>query len=105
MLLADYGRRQLLPEKQFEGFKPPKPFLPESIGHHKEWVEACKHGGKTTCHFDYSGALSEAVLLGNVSYRLGRPLTWNARELRAVNEPEAERFFHKEYRKPWSLEA
>ena len=94
-----------MPEKQFEGFKSPKPFLPESIGHHKEWVEACKHGGKTTCHFDYSGALSEAVLLGNVSYRLGRPLTWNARELRAVNEPEAERFFHKEYRKPWSLEA
>jgi predicted dehydrogenase len=105
MLLADYGRHQLLPEKQFEGFKPPRPFIPDSVGHHKEWVEACKNGGKTTCNFSYAGALSEAVLLGTVSYRLGRPLNWDAGELKAVNEPEAERFLHKEYRKPWSLEA
>ncbi len=44
-----------------------------------------------------------AVLLGIVSYRLGKPLTWNAKELRATNEPEADRFLRKEYRKPWTL--
>jgi hypothetical protein len=103
MLLADYGRRQLLPEKQFKGFQAPEHFIPKSVGHHKEWVEACKHGGVTSCNFDYSGALTEAVLLGNVSYRAGRPLTWNAKELKAVNEPKADRYIHKEYRKPWIL--
>ena len=103
MLLADYDRHQLLPEKEFENFKPPKPFIAKSIGHHKEWVEACKSGTTTTCNFDYSGALSEAVLLGTVSYRLGKPLTWDARQLKAINEPEAERYLHKEYRKPWTL--
>ena len=60
MLLAGYDKRVLLPEKQFEGFVPPKPTIPDSIGHHKEWVEACKTGGPTTCNFDYSGALTEA---------------------------------------------
>jgi predicted dehydrogenase len=103
MLSADYGRYQLLPQEKFAGFAPPKPFIPDSIGHHREWVEACKSGGATTCSFDYSGALTEAVLLGNVSYRLGKPLTWDANNLRATNEPEADRFIHKEYRKGWSL--
>jgi predicted dehydrogenase len=103
MLVADYGRHQLLPEKQFEGFMPPRPFIKSSVGHYREWVEACKNGGPTTCNFGYSGALAEAVLLGNVSYRLGKPLTWDAKHLRAINEKDADRFIHKEYREGWSL--
>jgi hypothetical protein len=103
MLLSDYSKHRLLPEKQFEGFVAPKPFIPDSIGHHKEWVEACKTGGPTTCHFDYAGALTEIALLGNVSYRLGKPLEWDAKNLKATNAPEAERFLRKEYRKPWTL--
>ena len=59
---------------------------PNSIGHHKEWVEACKTGGPTTCNFDYSGALTEAVLLGNVAYRPGKPLDWDAKNLQATND-------------------
>jgi predicted dehydrogenase len=103
MLLADYDRHQLLPESQFAGFDPPKRFIPDSIGHHREWVEACKHGRTTSCNFDYSGALTEAVLLGNVAYRLGRPLNWDAAKLRATNEPEASRYLQHHYRKPWTL--
>jgi predicted dehydrogenase len=102
MLLADYNRHKLLPEKQFAGFQPPKPFIPASIGHHKEWVEACKSGGPTTCNFNYSGALTEAVLLGNVAYRSGTGFTWNAAELKA-SEAAAQALVHKEYRKGWSL--
>lgn len=103
MLLADYGKYKLLPEKEFAGFVPPKPTIPNSIGHHREWIEAFKNGGTTTCNFDYSGALTETVLLGNVAYRLGKPLNWDAKELCAVNEPAAERLIRKEYRKPWTL--
>jgi predicted dehydrogenase len=103
MLMADYGQHKLFPEKDFADFAPPKPFIPDSVGHYKEWVEACKSGARTTCHFGYSGPLTEAVLLGTVSYRLGKPLTWDAKALRAVNEPDAERLLHKEYRKPYTL--
>jgi predicted dehydrogenase len=102
MLLADYDRHLLLPREKFAGFQPPPRTIPASIGHHKEWVEACKKGGPTTCSFDYSGALTEAVLLGNVSYRLGKAFDWDARNLKA-SESGAERFLRTEYRKPWSL--
>jgi predicted dehydrogenase len=102
MLLADYNKHKLLPEEHFAGFTPPEPSIPDSIGHHREWVEACKNGGPTTCNFQYAGGLTEAVLLGNVSYRLGKPLTWDAKHLR-TNELDAERYLRHEYRKPWSL--
>ena len=102
MLLADYGNHKLLPEKDFADFQPPKPFIKNSIGHHKEWVEACKTGGATTCNFDYAGALTETVLLGNVSYRIGKGFSWDAKKWRA-SEPEAERFIQHDYKKGWTL--
>ncbi|MGV3771629.1 MAG: gfo/Idh/MocA family oxidoreductase, partial [Verrucomicrobiales bacterium] len=103
MVLADYGRRVLLPEMDFKEFKAPEPSIPESIGHHKEWYEACKTGGSTTCNFDYAGPLTEAVLLGSVAYLAGKKVEWDSAELKAVNVPEAEKFIQHQYRKGWSL--
>lgn len=103
MLLSDYGRYKLLPEKDFAGFKAPEPFIPNSIGHHKEWVQAIKTGGKTTCNFDYSGPLTEAALLGNVAYRVQKKLEWDSRNLRARNAPEADKYIQHQYRQGWSI--
>ncbi len=103
MLLADYGNRMLLPEKDFVGFTPPTPFIPDSIGHHNEWIAACKTEGPTTCNFDYAGALTESVLLGNVAYRAGKKLEWDAKKLRATNCPEADDFIQHQYRRGWKI--
>jgi predicted dehydrogenase len=103
MLLADYGRRVLLPEKKFADFKAPAPSIPNSIGHHKEWIEACKTGAPTTCNFGYSGPLTESALLGAVSYRSGSPLEWDAEKLKATNCPDAEKYLRREYRASWTL--
>jgi predicted dehydrogenase len=103
MLIADYDKHQLLPEGQFANFQRPAPFIPDSIGHHQEWIEACKTGGPTTCNFDYSGALTEAALLCNVALRTGEKLTWDAKNLKAVGSTKADAFLRREYRKGWTL--
>ncbi len=102
-MFADYGRYKLYPEDRFKEFAPPKKSIPDSIGHHAEWIQACKDGTPTTCNFDYSGALTEAVLLGNVAYRTGTKLNWDAQSLRATNCPEADAFIRKQYRPGWEV--
>ncbi len=102
-MFADYGNYRMFLPKKFADFKPPEPTIPHSIGHHAEWIKACKDGSPTTCNFDYSGALTETVLLGNVAYRTGQALEWDAKALKAVNCPAADRYINKEYRKGWEV--
>jgi len=103
MLLVDYNRRLLLPQANFADFKAPEPSIPDSIGHYAEWLAACKTGSPTGCNFDYAGALTEAVLLGNVAYRTGKKVQWDAAGLKATNCPEAARLIRREYRQGWTL--
>ena len=103
ILLADYGKRILLPEEKFKNFKPPKPWIPPSLGHHQEWIHACKTGAPTLCNFDYSGALIEHNLLGNVAYRMGEKLQWDPKTLQATNCPAASQYITKKYRSGWEI--
>ncbi len=102
-LLADYGTRKLFLEPGLTAETPPET-IPPSIGHHQEWIRACKTRDTTTCNFDYSGALAEAVLLGNVSYRTGgQKLDWDGELLKATNCPDADNYLQREYRPGWTL--
>lgn len=103
MLAADYGRRQLLPKDKFTDFKPPEQTIARSIGHWNEWVKACKTGSPTTCNFDYSGAMTETVLLGIVAFRTGEKLIWDAENLKATNTSKADEFLRKQYRKGFEV--
>jgi predicted dehydrogenase len=103
MLIADYGRHALLPEEQYKDFQRPQPYIPASLGHHAEWIHACKTGAPTTCNFQYAGWLTEANHLGNVAYRVGKKIEWDAANLRATNAPEAAPYIRRESRKPWKL--
>ena len=102
-LFSDYSRYRLFPADKFADFKPPAESIPNSIGHHAEWIKACKDGSPTTCNFDYSGALTETVLLGNVAYRTGKAIEWDAENLVAKNVPEAAKLITKEYRAGWEV--
>ncbi len=104
MVLSDYGKHFLLPEDKFRDFERPEPSIPNSLGHHKEWIHACKTGEPTLCNFDYSGKLVEHNLLGNVSYRTGKKLDWDPKNLKAVNCPEADQYIRREYREGWVLD-
>ncbi len=102
-MFANYGSYRLFPAEKYAKYEPPKPTIPRSIGHHREWIKACKEGSPTTCTFEYSGPLTEAVLLGNVSYRTGKALDWDAAKLTATNCEEARHYIHKQYRAGWEV--
>lgn len=102
---SDYGQvYTLLPRKNFRDFKPPQRTLPRSPGHHAEWIRACKGGPPAMSNFvDYSGPLTEMVLLGNVAMRVGRTVVWDPVALRAAGLPAVQPFIRREYRKGWTL--
>jgi len=104
MLAADYNKRILLPEEKFAEFKAPEKTIPDAIGNHRqEWYEACKGNGKTLAHFDYAAPLTETILLGNLAFRLGEKVEWDAKTMSVKNNPQAAKYIHCEYRKGWSL--
>ena len=106
MLVAGWGGEhpRLIPESKMQDYARPPKTLPRSIGHHQEWIEACKHGTPTRSNFDIAGPLTEAVLLGLVSIRLGgRKLHWDSGNLSVVGDPEANELLHYRYRKGWTL--
>ena len=94
---------QLLPEETFRDFEPPKPFLPESPGHHRQWIDAAKTGSATGSHFGYAGPFTEIVLLGNVAYRVGETIEYDSKKLKVTNNRAANDLLGKEYRKGWGL--
>jgi len=107
---ADYGEQyRLLPEKQFEGYKAPKPTLPRNgrsdLGMKEEWVRAIMANKPSIAlsNFDYAATLTEAILLGNVAMRVGKKLEWDAEQLKVTNAPEAAQFIKPEYRKGWEI--
>jgi len=102
-LVADYNKQALLPEEFGNSVTRPGQSIPPSVGHHKEWIEAAKTGGRTTCNFDYAGGLAETVLLGNVAYRCGQPIVWDAASGAVTNTKSAAPFLGREYRKGWGL--
>jgi len=101
MLLPHIGKPQLLPAARFEGFQMPEV---ENGNHYKLWLEAVRSNGKTTASFDYSGPLTETVLLGGVASRFPQTtLEWNSKALKFSNLAEANRFLRRTYRKGWEV--
>ena len=106
MLVKGWGGEhpRLIPESADKAYQRPPKTLPRSIGHYKEWVQACKTGSPTRSNFDFAGPLTEAVLLGSVCIRNGGDkLVWDSANLKITNDPDANKFLHYEYRKGWSL--
>ncbi|MHC4239113.1 MAG: Gfo/Idh/MocA family protein, partial [Planctomycetota bacterium] len=94
---------RLIPESKMKDFKKPEPTLPRSPGNYKEWIEACKGGPEPLANFDYSGPLTEMVLLGNIAIHIDHKLIWDASNMKVTNVPEANIYLHRQYRKGWYL--
>jgi len=103
MLLPHMTMPILLPEDQFRDFPMPR-HITES--HYHQWIEAVMGNCQTTAPFDYSGPLTESVLLGPVATRFPKTtLEWNAAKLKFTNSPEATSFVRRQYRSGWQVKS
>jgi predicted dehydrogenase len=109
-ILSQRMRWQMIPEPRMREYGEPPKKLERSIGHYKEWIEACKGGKPGGSNFDWAGPLAEAVLLGNVALRLRmreemtrKKLLWDQPSMRFTNSDDANQFLRREYRAGWTL--
>ena len=98
------GMPQLLPGELIEDAKKVPKTMERSPGHYEEWVNGCKTKKRPAASFDYSGPMTESVLLGVLALRVpGRRLEWDSAQLKVKNQPELQPFIQPEYRKGWTL--
>ncbi|MDX2035066.1 MAG: Gfo/Idh/MocA family oxidoreductase [Isosphaeraceae bacterium] len=104
-LVSTYNSYEIFPEKAAKAkIDIPPPSIPRSVGHHREWLDAVKTRGATTCNFGYGHRLTSVGHLGNIALWTGEKLVWDAENERVVNHPQAnDHLARVEYRKPWTL--
>jgi predicted dehydrogenase len=111
---SDYGAEQMVvgpdrPEPEKAEAAPTKGERQRKVDHdalHKaEWVRAIVENDPTIAwsNFGYSGVLTEAMLLGNVAVRLGKPIEYDGAGGRVTNSSEAEDYIRPAFRKGWGL--
>ncbi len=99
---------QLYPQATWEAYRSsgdkqvPKT-LPRTGGIHRDWVEAIKNGKKSCSDFNYSGPLTEAILLGTLAIRTGKTVKWNAEKMEIEGNPEATKMINVEAREGWRV--
>jgi predicted dehydrogenase len=113
LLIGDYGKilgNRIIPEARRREIQDVPKTLPRSIGHYKEFIEACKGGEPAGSNFDWAGPLAETVLLGNIALRLQlrqeltrKKLVWDSETFRFTNSDEANKYIRREYREGWAL--
>src|SRR5439155_1910287 len=92
----------LLPEEKFRDYKLPRP---GGQNHYLQFVEACRGNGTTSTPFDYSGPLTESVLLGCLATRFPKTtLEWDADKLQVSGSKEANALVRRRYRKGWEVD-
>jgi len=111
LICGSYGNSpRLIPESRMKDYRRPEPSIPRSVGHYREWIEACKGGKPAGSNFDYAGPLTEMILLGNIAVRMGLKtqekglrLAYDGPSMQITHLPEANKYLHRQYRQGWSL--
>jgi predicted dehydrogenase len=99
----DSDRFLLLPKKQFLGYQAPPPTVARTRDHHFEWIQACKGLTNTEANFGYAATLTEGLLVGQLALRTRQPIEWDAKQMRAINCPEAAPHIKPAFRKGWEI--
>jgi hypothetical protein len=99
------GDVQMFPEERYLEYKDLPKTLPRVTGTHEEnWIQGIKNNTLPCSNFDYSGPLTEMVLMGNLAIRVpNKRLLWDGDNMRVTNDDTANLFISREYRQGWTL--
>ena len=97
------GSPRIIPESQMKAYQRPPKTIPRVPGHHRGWVDACKSGNPVHGNFDYSGPMTETILLGNVALRTGKKIHWDSPNMKVLDAPDADPFIKPPFREGWGL--
>jgi predicted dehydrogenase len=101
LVLPHVGALRLYPQEKFADYKVEPA---EDLNHYHGWVDGCLTGKQPSDGFEYGGALTEAVLLGNIAVRFREQLLkWDAEALKFTNLDEANRWITRDYRDGWEI--
>ncbi|HZN58648.1 MAG TPA: Gfo/Idh/MocA family oxidoreductase [Planctomycetota bacterium] len=104
LLMGGWSRDpRLLPKSRMKEFAAPAKTLRRVEAHDRAWLDACKGGPPASSNFDYSGPLTELILLGQVAVRTGEKLQWDNANIKATNCAAADKFLRAEYRPGWGI--
>lgn len=93
-----------LDAEQMESLSQDPKRIPQSPGHHAEWIQACKGSGKALSPFSYGGKMSELGILGMIAlFYPERKLEWDGAKGVFTNNEDANKYLKKTYRKGWEV--
>ena len=105
-LYCNYGKYTIVPEgDRMKGVEPPAPSIAPSPGHERQWLDCIKTRQQPDCNVDYHLKVDVPLVLGNLSYVLGRSIRFDPATEKIVGDDEAARQAVPEYRKPWKFPA
>jgi len=103
-LYADYGMYKVVPEgDRMKDATPPKPSIPPSPGHEREWLDCVRSREQPSCSVFYHYKIDVAIGLATLSQELGRSIRFDPAAEKIVGDDEAARRAKPEYRAPWKL--
>jgi len=71
--------------------------------HMVNFVDGIKNGIKLNCPIEIAAGVARTCHLGNVAYKTGRRLYWDADNSKFINDAEADSYLAPTYREPWIL--
>lgn len=101
LLLPNGQMPHLLPENKFGGVQKPKL---EPRNHYHHFLDAVHGNAKNESHFEQTGPMTEAILLGTVAIRTpDEVLDWDPGKLAITNNATANGLLRRTYRDGWNI--
>ncbi len=95
---------RLLPKSLHDAVgKPAQTYERITTSHEMNWVDAIRGKGKTTSPFEYSGKLTEIMLLGVAALNAGKKIQYDGANMKITNVPDSDALLKRKYRAGWEL--